>query len=367
MMRVNYSLFGTKMILKEMENFLSFHFYKKWSTHLEFIEKPFFWKAIMKAILASLFLSFSFMGLDAQMTHLKKVTEEIQKEEQLLPFNELMLSWNAARPTKGQYQIYLSVKIDEWTPWLHYASWGSEGQSGYMSAEPDCPAKVCQSALGVEDKWATGFQIKIIAENDAILESITALHVYTNGDQFEEKQQVNQYPSSIYLPVQGLSQMTLNHARSQDLCSPTSTTAVVRFLSQNPQIDPVQFADKSWDKGFDLFGNWIFNIAQASAELGPNWNVWIERLTSFDDIYKRLLARTPVVVSVRGPLKNSALPYSKGHLLAVIGYDAEQQKVFCMDPAFPQDDKTIVAYNFLDFLEAWERRGKFAYIFSLEN
>ena len=89
-----------------------------------------------------------------------------------------------------------------------------------------------------------------------------------------------------------------------------------------------------------------------------------ERLNGFDQIHQRLIQGTPIIVSVRGPLHGSALSYSAGHLMVVIGYDSLNQKVICMDPAFPSDDQTHVSYDLSNFIEAWSRRGKVAYIFS---
>ncbi len=73
-----------------------------------------------------------------------------------------------------------------------------------------------------------------------------------------------------------------------------------------------------------------------------------------------------MIVSVRGPLINSATPYARGHLLVVIGFNPEKGEVICMDPAFPTDEKTHVRYPLADFLQAWERRGNLAYLFSLK-
>jgi hypothetical protein len=88
----------------------------------------------------------------------------------------------------------------------------------------------------------------------------------------------------------------------------------------------------------------------------------VERLLDFEALYQQLDRGVPVIVSVRGPLPGSASPYAKGHLLVVRGYDASSQKVLCMDPAFPADEKTLVSYELSDFIQAWDRRGNLAYI-----
>lgn len=306
-----------------------------------------------------LFLLLSALSLQANMYHNQ------WEEENIAPFSELMLSWNGSRPELGKYQIYVRVKLDDWSNWLPYASWGSKGQSSYLSTASEMPVRVYQDALEVkEGRKATGFQVKIEGEGGALPEALTGLHIYTNGGE----QKTFQTPlSSVYLPVPGLSQMALNHVRNASLCSATSTTAVVRYLSQCSQIDPCEFAHKVWDQGFDIYGNWVFNVAQASVELGPFWSTWVERLSGFDAIYSRLSQGTPVVVSVRGPLPGSAAPYAEGHLIAVIGYDAESRQVICMDPAFPTDSQTHVRYQLEDFIQAWDRRGRVAYVFEVNR
>lgn len=306
------------------------------------------------------------IDLGASMFHQRTIQED-WIEENIPPFDEWMMTWNAPRPTSGKYHFYVSVKTDEWSPWLLYSTWGSDGQVSYLSKSHEAPVRVYQDALEVLDaKKATAFQVRVVPEGDAALDQIHALHVYTNADRTQEPKQTPAYSELVDLPVHGLSQMLLNHVRHMDLCSPTSTTAVVRYLLNSDRLDPIYFAAKSWDGGFDIFGNWVFNLAQAWAELGPKWNCWVERLQGFDDIYQRLHQGTPVIVSVRGPLPRSARPYAKGHLMAVIGYDPMEQKVICMDPAFPCNQLTRAEYDLSDFLQAWDRRGRVAYIFSRE-
>ncbi len=192
-----------------------------------------------------------------------------------------------------------------------------------------------------------------------------ALHVYTNGDKQAEPSQ--HYPSeAVHLNAEGLSQMALKHPRNGSICSPTSTTAALRYLTQRA-IDPLDFAAHTRDHGFDIYGNWILSAAQASAELGNDWNCWVERLDGFSDIHQRLLRGFPVVISIRGPLQGSALPYEQGHLIVVIGYSPQERRVLCMDPAFPSETETLVSYDLDDLMQAWSRRGRVAYLFETKK
>lgn len=308
-------------------------------------------------------LILSVASLEADMKHQNAPIQQEWKEENLKPFDELIISWNAARPSEGRFLFYVSVKTDGWSPWLLYASWGNGGQSSFLSTAEEASVRIYQDTLEItEGKKATAFQIKIDAESSANLSSIHGVHVYTNSDNSQAAQRTDPL-NTLCLNVPGLSQMTLNHARYADLCSPTSTTAVIRYLSHDYTIDPLFFAQQAWDSGFDIFGNWVFNVAQASTNLGNRWDCWVERLMGFHDIHSYLQQQTPVIASVRGPLPGSAQPYAKGHLLAVIGYDSLNQKVVCMDPAFPTDSASHASYDLSDFVQAWHRRGNLAYVF----
>lgn len=316
--------------------------------------------------------------VDATMFHGK----ERFLEENIAPFDELILTWNGKRPTSGNYFFYIRLKTDVWLPYLLYACWGADGQSSFSEG---------QDIVRVSGQKATGFEVEVRASGGAPLEDLRSLHVYVNQENPQNQASIlsdarlglidlggshsgpseelpnspNQPPrsiESILLDVPGLSQRTLSHPRAKDLCSPTSTSVVVRYLAKH-YVDALEFAGHSWDGGFDIFGNWVFNVAHASSLLGPSWNCWVQRLQNFDDIYTRLQKKTPVIVSVRGPLQGSALPYSQGHLMVVIGFDAVNERVLCMDPAFPTNKETLTSYPLQDFIDAWSRRGFISYIF----
>lgn len=272
--------------------------------------------------------------------------KNLRQLHQTAPFRELMCSWNGKRP-ENPTLIEVRLYTHEWSPWFPYASWGKNTQKSF--AKQEGLVQVYQDVASVLEGFATGFEVR---------GEIERLHVFTDGENRASKVSL---PDALFLPVIGLSQMTLAHERNCDLCSPTSVAAVLRYLCNKG--DPLEIATQVYDQKFHIFGNWVLNVAEAAAILGPTWDVWVERLTSFESLAKYLAQNTPVIVSVRGPLPGSALPYAKGHLLVVTGYDLPLQKVFCMDPAFPNDAQTLVSYHLTDFITAWSRRGNLAYLF----
>lgn len=282
--------------------------------------------------------------------------------EHALPFNELLLSWNGARPSRGHFVFEVSVFHNEsWTPWLETARWGADGQRGSvikterLSVDQD----TVELPTGL---LANGFAVRVRAENGATLSTLRILHACTSAKPLALSAKHFDAPS-IALDVPGLSQMALQDPRGPRLCSPASLTAVVRALTGRA-VDPLCLSTQAWDSGSDIFGNWSLNVAAASGELGSEWSCWVERLSGFGALYERLQAKTPVVISVRGPLVGSAQPYVSGHLMVVRGWDRERQEVLCMDPAFESDAATLVRYPLQDLVTAWERRGRVAYVVS---
>lgn len=284
----------------------------------------------------------------------------------LSPFDELLISWNAQRPSCGHYVILVSVYTSEWSPWLLYAVWGSRHQYSFHDQAHAGSLESFQDQVQLlKGQVATGFRLRIEARQGASLAHFHTLHACSSH--LASFNKCSSYPtsffSSIQLSVPGLSQLALNHPRATSFCSPTSTTAVIRYLLAHDQLTPLPFTEKVYDAGFDIYGNWAFNVAQAFVELGPAWSCWTARLAGFDSLFSYLQQDLPIIASVKGQLTGSLMPYTNGHLLVVRGYEASTRRVLCMDPAFPSDEQTHQAYDLDEFMHVWSQRYYLAYLF----
>lgn len=329
---------------------------------LEGFVKTFFWTILMTVLFSQSYASE--LRHRSLLESEKKNNSFVWEETNLSPFDELLISWDAERPQNGAYLIQVSILTSEWSPWLDYAFWGTCEQYTFNQCLSDLGVQVYQDAVEVlQNNQASGFRIRIIADENASLNGFRTLHISAID---RKSHSVNFIPSekiSVNLNVGGLSQMALTDERNHRLCSPTSTTAVINFLSGTSELSPIDFANLVVDSAFDIYGNWILNTAQASHVLGKSWHCYVARLTTFNQVIDQLIKGYPVVVSIKGPLRGGALPYEGGHLIVVSGYDSESQEVLCMDPAFPTDELTHVKYSLNDFLTAWRRRLGIAYIF----
>lgn len=272
------------------------------------------------------------------------------EETNSLPFNELILSWNGIRPQKGKWTFWISLHEGEW---LKYAEWAPDSQRSFHSV--GVFAESYQDAV-IPKELCTAFRVKVEGKE---LDSLHRLNVCVSN-LANHSLRVPQNLSPVLLKdVPRQSQLVLNHPRRKDLCSPTSTTTAIRYLLQSNQLDPRDFASRIHDEGFDIYGNWILNIAEAYNQLRAPCHV--ERLNDFTALHAKLMQSKPVVVSVKGSIPGAPKPYPAGHLICVIGY--EKNQVYCIDSAFPDNASTFVGYDLNDFLTAWGTRRNLAYVF----
>ena len=96
-----------------------------------------------------------------------------------IPFKEVILSWNALRPQKGKYSIYLSIKHSKSTNWSRYlkvAEWGKNFQRSFKDSD-GVYVKHWNVLTCLKDCLGKGFRVRVIAEDGASLDGLKALFV----------------------------------------------------------------------------------------------------------------------------------------------------------------------------------------------
>lgn len=275
----------------------------------------------------------------------------VWEEKNTILFNELILSWNGKRP-KGKWTFWVSLYSQEW---LKYAEWGDGCQKSFKSETLNSR---CYQDVAIPEKKASSFKVRVTGDE---LEKLSRLRVCLSDlETYQQTLPLALKPVMIE-GVPKLSQMALDHPRNKDLCSPTSTTIVSNFLLKKNTIDPIDLALNCHDQEFDIYGNWILNVAASYERTG--FLCHVERLNSFSDLHSHLLRGVPVITSVKGPLPKAPKPYAFGHLMCVVGYS--NGLVHCIDPGFEKDESTAVSYDLKDFLKCWSRRKNLSYVFSL--
>lgn len=300
--------------------------------------------------------------------NIDKDTQMFVWESDPCSFNELIISWNACRPCEGAFLLQVSLLINQtWTSWINYAYWSKQDQYSFTNNSDLVFHQ--QDVIQVLEGKALAFKVKVMAEDGASLLNFRSLHaswIDTESHEIVSSTQTNIFKE---LSVEGLSQIVQSKIIGRRICSPTSTTAVIKFLLMpHPiQFSPVEFASRVFDSAFDIYGNWVLNIAQAAHELGEKWECFVAYLHSFDQIIHQLKLGYPVVVSIQGILEGGGQSYKNGHLIVIKGYDSSNKEVLCMDPAFPVCEETHKKYPLDQFLSAWRCRKGIAYLFRSAN
>lgn len=290
----------------------------------------------------------------------------------VMPFSHLIFSFNALRPIPrgAYYRFSLSVrgvKSKKWLSWHRMFEWGNGVQRSFADKiKPDGYSHVRFDMHG--GTHADGFRVRVEAFHGASLAGIKLLSVsVAELADFKSECPCGRYAGCTSIYVSGVpcrSQMVAEHPRAPVICSPTSLCMVTSYIL-NRELDVCTFANGVYDRKLDIFGNWIFNTAYAYT-LCPQCHFYVQRLHSFAALYQLLHRGIPVVVSVRGRLRGAPKAYPSGHLLTVVGFDVDKLTVVCHDPAAPTVSEVEREYELMDFLLAWERSYRLAYVLSVD-
>jgi len=168
--------------------------------------------------------------------------------------------------------------------------------------------------------------------------------------------------SSVYiagLPL--IAQFLLDHPDAHRMCSPTSCTMLIESLTHQ-QKDPINCALNCFDNGLGAYGSWPYNTAHAFEMCEGKIHFCVQRMNNFPDLHQQLMKGVPVIVSVRGTLPGALKAFPHGHLIVVAGWDNETREVLCHDPAAEKHEDVFKRYPLEDFLRAWERSNRLAYV-----
>lgn len=291
------------------------------------------------------------------------------ERSQVIPFSQLIFSWNAMRPSRGALTFFAQVRekaSQQWGPWHRMTSWGQSVQKSYEDKKKKGQLSSYHFVrLEVDkDRLADAFRIRVEREEGARLSSLRSFVVaVTNLEEFvpEKAGDLASLPSVMVKGVPTFSQFMLDHQETDRLCSPTSCSMVVSFLGKKT-VDPVFFAKSVYDDGLGVYGSWPFNTAHIFEAMQGKVSASVVRMDSFKQLHTQLMKGTPVIVSVRGFMHGAPSSYENGHLLVVVGWDAQRREVICNDPAHTTDGEVRAQYGVADFVAAWERSRRLAYL-----
>jgi hypothetical protein len=147
-------------------------------------------------------------------------------------------------------------------------------------------------------------------------------------------------------------------------CSPTSTAMVLAYYGlqpgpfpditaghADPQVDHT--ARLVYDHAYEGTGNWAFNTAYASTL--TTGDAYVTRLPDLRAAEDFIVAGVPLVASVafgRNQLTGAPISSSNGHLLVVVGFEADGD-VVVNDPAGAGNSAVRRVYDRDEFEDIW--------------
>jgi hypothetical protein len=238
-----------------------------------------------------------------------KVFEQVDVPQ----FTQLILAWNATRPTKGHFRFWGVVRNNKTKVWSRHKmfDWGAGVQKSYAEKGHHGTEHV-HVRLEIKQGTADGFKIIAEAIDGAPIELVRMLAV-TMSNPEEMISEIGHFKKtdlrSVYVKgVTRQSQMLLNHKDASVLCSPTSTSMLLNYLSAQ-NVDSALFANAVFDTGLGVYGSWPFNTAAAYDWSDGQHFFYVTRLASFATLHSYLCRQIPVVVSIR--CKNQCLVHQR--------------------------------------------------------
>jgi hypothetical protein len=156
-------------------------------------------------------------------------------------------------------------------------------------------------------------------------------------------------------------------------CSPTSTAMVLGYYGITPaptgitpgHVDAVvdHTAKMVYDHGYRGTGNWAFNTAYAATLVAGD--SYVTRMRDLREAEDHIAAGVPLVVSIafgRNQLSGAPISASNGHLLVVVGFEADGD-VVVNDPAGASNGEVRRTYDRAQFERIWiSASGGTAYV-----
>lgn len=274
------------------------------------------------------------------------------------PFDELLVSWNVARPQDGAFTVEIAVKEDTgvFSPWLEV------GVAGRVPGDRRRSIEYARGRIDVDWFRATGGSRFLAArarlrgaDADCRLDRIAFCFTDRAGTTLASPR-ADFRPIDLKVPI--ASQQAAPESLRSRICSPTALSMVLAY--RGVALDPETLAARVHDAEHDVYGNWPRSI-QVAYEAGcPGF---LTRFANWDEVNRAFSAGQPLIASIGvEPGQLTGAPYERttGHLVVLRGFD-ERGDVRVNDPAAPESSVGRV-YARRELETVWMRRGGTAYV-----
>ena len=279
-------------------------------------------------------------------------------------YQEAIASWNASTPAGSWVEIQFRAQYGtRWSKWYVLGIWASDYSTirrHSVQSQGDSDGFVAVDTFVSSNKKETTnkFQLKLrlFSVNGSTVPTVRNVSVAysTSAPKTASVSAGNPALWNTLITVPECSQMVYPDG-GEVWCSPTSTSMVLAYLDgyAGPCEPRVRAAvDGVYDWIYDGHGNWPFNTAYA-ATFG--YEGYVARFTSLAEAEEYVAAGVPVIMSIawgKGDLTNSGVDSTNGHLLVLVGFDA-QGNLLINDPASPTNETVQRTYLRSEFELLW--------------
>lgn len=266
-------------------------------------------------------------------------------------FDELVPSWNAR--TAGGGSVTLEVRTQgaggTWSRWFSFGTWQrAEGRTS-VNGQRDAAGQVLTDTLRLTAK-ASAYQYRVTLRGAGTEVRLVGLNTSDRARRSAGLGQPGDRAAwGTVVSVPQRSQM-LYEGGGEVWCSPTSVSMI---LARHGVDVPVpQAAKGTFDRAYGGTGNWAFNAAYAGEQ---GLRAFVTRLPHLAAAERYTAAGVPLAVSLgwkKGELPGAPLSYSDGHLMVLVGFDAQGNPVL-NDPAAPTDAGVRRTYPRAAFEKLW--------------
>jgi hypothetical protein len=284
-------------------------------------------------------------------------------------FKEAIASWNAGTPAGTWVETLVRARLGaRWTKWYSLGIWAESDrpvQRHSVNQQGDADGTVEVDTLKLNYKKvepANAYQVKVrlFSAAGAAVPSLSGAAVATSTTPGKPRSLVEGNPAywSNTLAVPACSQMVYPDGGTV-WCSPTSVSMVLAYWQQDtgPCEPRVRAAVAGvYDLLYDGHGNWPFNTAYAAAR---GYESWVGRFMTMAEAERWLAAGVPLVISYawgKGDLTGAPVPASNGHLVVLVGFDADGNPVI-NDPAAASDADVRRTYPRAEVESLWLRHS----------
>lgn len=290
--------------------------------------------------------------------------------EARLPWDELVVSWNAVTPPRTFLKVEARAFNGE-VPTRYYAMglWSSDPAHYPRESVPnqqDADGSVVTDTLKLQ-RSSGKVQVRLtLGGDDLLVPKLRFLGLCLTETQAAPPVLAPHFAAwGRQLPVIERSQMA--YPNGKVLCSPTTVSMLLNFWAQKlrrPELDRdvPEIVDAIYDAQWQGTGNWPFNMAYAGSF--PGMIAYVTRMSDVSELEDWLAGGIPVGLSVCYDRLRGKGPGPNGHLVVLVGFTPDGDPII-NDPGTSQHVRKIFPRK--NLIYAWAYSHNATYLMYPEN